>query len=207
VPFPKKLLNEGEEIILDLRPHWWRLVKPVVVTLLAIVAEIVVLSMNLHGNARVADIPLAAVAVAAIIWLIAAWLRWTNTQFIVTSDRLISRTGVLAKRGREIPLDRLNDISFHQSIFERIIGSGDLMIESAGEQGQEVFGDIRRPSYVQNEIYRQIDASKDRDAARHYSQRELSPLEQIDKLDELRQRGVISQAEFDAKKAQLLDKL
>jgi uncharacterized membrane protein YdbT with pleckstrin-like domain len=207
VPFPKKLLNEGEEIILDLRPHWWRLVKPVAVTLLAIVAEIVVLSMNLHGNARVADIPLAAIAVASIIWLVAAWLRWTNTQFIVTSDRLISRTGVLAKRGREIPLDRLNDISFHQSIFERIIGSGDLMIESAGEQGQEVFGDVRRPSYVQNEIYRQIDALKDRDAARHYSQRELSPLEQIDKLDELRQRGVISQAEFDAKKAQLLDKL
>jgi uncharacterized membrane protein YdbT with pleckstrin-like domain len=207
VPFPKKLLNEGEEIILDLRPHWWRLVKPVAVTLLAIVAEIVVLSMNLHGNARVADIPLAAIAVASIIWLVAAWLRWTNTQFIVTSDRLISRTGVLAKRGREIPLDRLNDISFHQSIFERIIGSGDLMIESAGEQGQEVFGDVRRPSYVQNEIYRQIDALKDRDAAPHYSQRELSPLEQIDKLDELRQRGVISQAEFDAKKAQLLDKL
>jgi uncharacterized membrane protein YdbT with pleckstrin-like domain len=207
VPFPKKLLNEGEEIILDLRPHWWRLVKPVAITVLAIVAEVVVLSLKLHGTARIAYVPLAAVSIAAILWLVAAWLRWTNTQFLVTTDRLISRSGVLAKRGREIPLDRLNDISYHQSFFERIIGSGDLMIESAGEQGQEVFADVRRPSYVQNEIYRQIDAVKDRDAARHYTQRELSPLEQLEKLDELRQRGVISQAEFDAKKAQLLDKL
>ncbi|MDQ1395615.1 MAG: hypothetical protein QOG64_874 [Acidimicrobiaceae bacterium] len=207
MPFPKKLLNEGEEIILDLRPHWWRLVKPVAITVLAIVAEVVVLSLKLHGTARIAYVPLAAVSIAAILWLVAAWLRWTNTQFLVTTDRLISRSGVLAKRGREIPLDRLNDISYHQSFFERIIGSGDLMIESAGEQGQEVFADVRRPSYVQNEIYRQIDAVKDRDAARHYTQRELSPLEQLEKLDELRQRGVISQAEFDAKKAQLLDKL
>jgi uncharacterized membrane protein YdbT with pleckstrin-like domain len=125
----------------------------------------------------------------------------------VTTDRLISRGGVLSKHGREIPLERLNDISFHQSVFERMIGAGDLMIESGGERGQETFPDIPHPSKVQNVIYREIERARGRDADRMSGHRELSVPEQIDKLDELRRRGVLSQAEFDAKKAQLLDRM
>ena len=90
---------------------------------------------------------------------------------------------------------------------ERLIGSGDLMIESGGERGQQHFHDISRPSRVQNEIYRQIEAAAARDADRMAGRRELSVPEQLEKLDALRQRGVISQAEFDAKKQQLLDRM
>ena len=125
----------------------------------------------------------------------------------MTSDRLVYRVGVIAKRGKEIPLERVNDIAFTQSIFERIIGTGDLSIESAGATSRETFSDIPRPSAVQNEIYRQMEAAAAKHADRVAGRHELSIPEQLDKLDELRQRGVITQAEFDAKKAQLLERM
>ena len=113
----------------------------------------------------------------------------------------------MAKRGKEIPLERINDISFNQSVFERLIGAGDLLIESGGEQGQQRFSDINHPFDVQNEIYRQIERSQARDMDRMAGRRQLSIPEQIEKLDELRQKGVLSQAEFDAKKTQLLEQI
>src|SRR3954447_9882141 len=208
VPFPPKLLNDGEEIVLDLRPHWATIFWPVVLVVLALAAAIV---FNLLVGGTIANISGTALVVIVAIWTFIRYLRWRSNNFVVTTDRLVYRSGVLAKHGREIPLDRLNDISFHQSIFERMIGAGDLMIESAGEHGQQTFSDIPHPNRVQNEIYRQVEGYKDRDAGRRGGA-SMAPAppsvpEQLDKLDELRQRGVISQAEFDAKKAQLLDRM
>ncbi|MEA3056204.1 MAG: hypothetical protein QOD30_1636, partial [Actinomycetota bacterium] len=91
-----------------------------------------------------------------------------------------------------------------QSIWERVIGTGDLVIESAGEKGSEPFTDIRRPSHVQNEIYRLMEENQSRAGG---GARDLSIPEQIDRLDDLRRRGVISDAEFQAKKTQLLDRM
>jgi uncharacterized membrane protein YdbT with pleckstrin-like domain len=204
VPFPRKLLNDHEDVILDLRPHWWYFAKPA-----AVLAAFLIVSVALQvavGNSVVTLVTLVPVVVA-LLWVAGRYARWANTNFVVTTERLIFRSGVLAKHGREIPIERVNDISFHQSIFERIIGTGDLTIESAGERGQETFSNVRRPSLVQNEIYRQMEAAQDRTASRLAGGHNLSIPEQIEKLDELRQRGVISQAEFDAKKAKLLDQL
>ena len=206
MPFPKKLLNEGEEIVLDLRPHWWFLVGPAAALVVTVVASILLISVHgfLHDYGLWVT---TGLAVLALLWFAGRYWRWTTTEFIVTSDRLIRRDGIFAKNGKEIPLERLNDISYHQTAFERIIGTGDLMIESAGKSGQEVFPDLPKPGLVQNEIYRQIELMKTRDADRMAGRRELSVPEQLEKLDELRQRGIISQAEFDAKKAQLLERM
>ena len=204
MPFPRRLLNEEEDIVLDLRPHWWFLSGPAFWAVVATAATAVVAMFNLPDWLWLAG--LVALGVM-LFWLLIRVLRWTTTNFVVTTDRLIFRSGVLAKRGKEIPLERINDISFSQRIFERLIGSGDLMIESGGERGQQHFTDIPKPSRVQNEIYRQIELAQARDADRMAGRRELSIPEQLDKLDELRQRGVISQAEFDAKKQQLLDRM
>jgi uncharacterized membrane protein YdbT with pleckstrin-like domain len=201
------LLNEGEEIVLDLRPHWWFLVGPTAAVVGAILVVIVL--FDVHGNiGTYSRYGAGIVALVALAWFAHRYAKWTTTEFVVTTDRIIRRSGIVAKRGREIPLDRLNDISYRQSIFERMIGAGDLMIESAGERGQETFSDMRKPGLVQNEIYHQVEQMKARDAARYSGgPRELSVPEQIEKLDELRQRGVISQAEFDAKKTQLLNRM
>jgi uncharacterized membrane protein YdbT with pleckstrin-like domain len=204
VAFPPKLLNDGEEVVLDLHPHWWFFAGPVVAVVLTLVAAVAVAVLDLPDALFLAVLALLALNV---LWLAARLAKWATTNFVVTTDRLIYRSGVMAKKGKEIPLERLNDISFNQSIFERMLGSGDLLIESGGERGQQAFTDIRKPAMVQNEIYRQIEAAQGRDADRMAGRRELSIPEQIDKLDELRSRGVISQAEFDAKKAQLLDRM
>jgi uncharacterized membrane protein YdbT with pleckstrin-like domain len=204
VAFPPKLLNAGEEIVLDLHPHWWFFAGPLLALTVTLAATVAVMVLDLPDWLFLGIVGLALLNT---LWLVARLARWWTTNFVVTTDRLIYRSGVLAKQGKEIPLERVNDISFNQSIFERMLGGGDLMIESGGERGQQLFSDIRRPARVQNEIYRQIEESRGRDADRMAGRRELSIPEQIDKLDELRSRGVISQAEFDAKKSQLLDRM
>ena len=202
MPFPRKLLNDGEDVVLDLHPHWWFFVKPTVLLIAAVVA-----AFALRDSNDILRVIATVLALAALIWLATRYAVWANTNFTVTTDRLIYREGVLGKRGKEIPLERLNDIAVNQSLFERMIGAGDVTIESAGERGQQVFADIRKPFLVQNLIYSEIERAQARDAARAAGSRQLSIPEQIDKLDELRQRGVISQAEFDVKKAQLLDRM
>jgi len=201
MPFPRKFLNEGEEVVLDLRPHWSFFAGPVAALVAALVLAIVA-----HG-VKYLNVAILAVAAVALFWCLGRYARWATTNFVVTTDRLIYRHGVFAKRGQEIPLERLNDVSFRRSLIMRIVGAGDLLIESGGERGQQPFNHIAHPERVQNVIHQAIENAQSRDADRHAGRRELSPLEQLEKLDELRQRGVISQAEFEAKKAQLLDRL
>jgi uncharacterized membrane protein YdbT with pleckstrin-like domain len=204
VPFPKNLLNDGEEIVLDLRPHWSRLAPPVFFTAVLIIAALVA-EFVLHVD----YLALAIVAVLAVcvIWLLRVYVKWTTTNFVVTTERLIHREGVVAKKGIEIPLDRVQTIKFNQSVFERMLGAGDLVIESAGETGQNLFSDIRRPSTVQNVIYREIEAYENRRVDRMGSagsRAALSTAEQLEKLHHLLRDGGISQAEYDAQKARLL---
>ncbi|MGI8491400.1 MAG: PH domain-containing protein [Acidimicrobiales bacterium] len=204
MPFPAKLLNDGEQVVLDLHPHWRYLAVPVGAAVVVLAGAI---AAAVRGVPRWAAWLVLAVLVLAIGWLLARYLEWLTTNLVVTTARLVRRKGVLAKTGREIPLDHLNDISYRQSLFDRMIGAGDLVLESAGREGQEVFADVPHPARIQNEIYRQIEAGRNRQADRMAGRRELSIPEQIDKLDELRRRGVITPAEFEAKKAQLLDRL
>jgi len=200
--FPPKLLNEGETVVLDLHPHWWYLSGPVAVVVVVLAGTI---AAQATGAPTAVKLLMVALVVVATGWLLRRYLKWHTNNFVLTSDRLVHRAGVIAKHGREIPLDHINDISYNQSVFERIIGAGDLIIESAGERGEVVFPDLPKPGRIQNEIYRQIEGVKVRQRTPVAAQ--LSIPEQIDKLDELRQRGVLTQAEFDAKKTDLLNRL
>ena len=204
MPFPKKLLNENEEVVVDVRPHWIVLAGPSLALLASIAAAI---RISANTDNEVFRLAVLALVLVVLVWFVVRFAKWVTTNLVITSDRLIVRSGVIAKRGREIPLERINDITVTQSVVNRILGSGDLVVESAGERGQEAFPECPDPTRVQNEIYRQMEESRDRDLDRQSGRRELSPLDQLEKLDELRQRGVISQAEFDVKKAKLLDQL
>ncbi len=202
MPFPRKLLLDGEDVVLELHPHWWFLTGPVLALVVTVVAAVA-----LRGVHEVLLAVLLVLVVACLLWLAARYARWATTNFVITTERLIYREGVLAKRGKEIPLERLNDIAVNQTLFERLLGAGDVTIESGGERGQQVFTDIPKPFLVQNVIYGEIERASARDAERWGGRRELSIPEQLEKLDELRQRGVITQAEFDAKKTQLLERM
>ena len=209
MPFARKLLNEGEEIALDLHPHWEFFFKSGVALVAAVALGVFVLTRG--------DPPAAAEAVAGVLVLAAlayfglTYARWATTNFVVTTDRLIYRHGVLAKHGIEIPLDRVNTVFFSQSLLERMLGSGDLVIESAGELGRQDFSNVRKPSAVQNEIYRQMESNEnrkfDRIGGRAQPAAGQSVPEQIAALDALRQQGVLTDAEFQAKKADLLNRM
>ena len=109
------------------------------------------------------------------------------------------------------------NVNTRQSIFERIVGAGDLVIESAGEMGRQRFSNVKHPVAVQNEIYRQIEANENRkyDRVGHSvaannaegDERDSSIPSQIRELDELRRQGLLTDAEFAAKKQQLLDRM
>jgi len=213
VPFPRKLLNDNEDIVLDLHPHWWFFAPP----MFALIGAIVLGGLVAVGSVDWLQIPIGVLILGCLVWFGLRYSRWITTNFVVTTDRLIYRHGVLAKHGIEIPLDRVNTVFFRQSVFERIVGSGDLVIESAGEMGRQAFSNVRHPSAVQNEVYRQIEANENRKYDRvglsvaagnaADDQSDSSIPAQIRELDELRRQGLLTDAEFAAKKQQLLDRM
>lgn len=154
MPFPPKLLTSGEEIILDLRPHWVALGLPALWAAASIAGLLFVSQFELPGYAAV--VPLAVF----LVFSLAPYMRWRFTLFVLTNERVITRGGIIAKHSKEIPLETINDVAFSQSIIERILGAGDLRIESAGEQGQNLFTNVRHPENVQLEIYRASEVRK-----------------------------------------------
>ncbi len=215
VPLPKKHLYNDEEVVIDMHPHWWYLVPRGFSLVVAMVLAGWVYfghpGRTKHGTypwwgtgLRYAGAILVAVALLAFL---ARLIQWNSISFVVTTERCIHRAGVFAKKGVEIPLDRINTVFFNQSVFERLLGAGDVGIESAGENSRQEFSDIYNPLRVQNEIYRQMEAYEDRKhdklgAAVGASQ--ASVADEIAKLDALRKAGTISDAEFEDQKARLL---
>jgi len=166
MPFPRRLLNENEVVVLDLRPHWWVLVGSALLLAialgLAIAVSIVVPGMA-HDPVLIVGLVLVVVV---LVRFVRRYARWATTNMVLTSERLMLRAGVFAKSGREIPLTRINDIAYRQRFFERLIGAGDLLVESAGERGQEVLRMVPRPMRVQQAIYQQM-AKAGADKARY----------------------------------------
>ena len=206
MPFSQKLLNEDEDIILDLHPHWVFFFQPALALFVAIVFGAAVVFQDWHD---LVSFVAGALLLASLVWFGLTYAKWATTNFVITSDRLIYRHGVLSKHGIEIPLERVNTVFFSQSIFERMLGSGDLVIESAGEMGRQNFSNVRKPSAVQNELYKQMESNENRkfDRINPAAATSSSIPEQISQLDALRQQGVLSQQEFDQKKQQLLDRM
>lgn len=202
MPFPTRLLTEGEEVKLDLRPHWIALVKPLLWTI-GIGAVTGFLWVLAGPKSDVlTQIRWALVIIAFILWVplaAAPAVRWRFTFFVLTNERVITRSGVIAKHSKEIPLETINDVTFNQRIIERMVGAGDLVIESAGESGQNRFTDIRRPEGVQLEIYRAAEARKG-------IGRPGGPslADEIAKLADLRDRGALTEEEFQERKRKLL---
>lgn len=221
--YPRDLLNQGETLVLDLRPHWLYLAPSGGALAAAIIGSLLILvGWSPDGSVgSTMQIACGIAVLATAAWFGINYLKWTTTNFVLTSDRLISRVGVFAKEGLEIPLERINTVFSSQSVFERLVGAGDLSIESAGERGTQHFTDIRKPAIVQKEIYVQIENNENRKFDRMRgaggAPGAVDPTlvqgagqsipEQIEKLAELHQRGVLSDAEYQRKKAELLDRM
>ncbi len=210
MPYPRKLLNTDETIAVDLHPHWWYFAEAAAALIGAIILAIIALSVMESGDAKSAVLWILLVAiVVSALWLIVRYCKWATTNFVVTSDRVIFRHGVVAKSGIEIPLDRVNNVNHTQGMFERLIGSGDLLIESGGEDGQQRFTDVRHPERVQQAIHSQVSSAAKRRAAHAAGQFATAAAgtdvaEQLERLEGLRDRGSITPEEFENQKRRLL---
>ena len=205
--FPRKLLADHESIVFDLKPHWIALAPSALWTVLIVVAAF-------FASGWLEDVAWIVWLVALVAFLILAvgpFLQWMFTNFVLTTDRLITRSGVIAKRSKEIPLERINDVAFTQGIIERMLGAGDLLIESAGERGQNRISNVRNPEQVQLTIYKETEANNNRMArggeGAGGGSSEASIPEQIEALARLRQQGVLSDTEFETKKQELLKRI
>jgi uncharacterized membrane protein YdbT with pleckstrin-like domain len=153
--FPKRLLADDEQLVLLLRRHVKVLFAPVLVLILAITAFVVALVLSGWGIwSWIVGAIAAVIAIRGFLW---PFLVWWNQIYAITTRRLILRTGVLNRSGHDMPLSRLNDVSFERSLVERILGCGRLVVESAGERGQLTLDDIPKVEVVQRTLYRLSD--------------------------------------------------
>jgi len=128
-------------------------VKPSLVLLAALAA---IAYNNEIPNVFLKDLALIiaqAITALAILNLAAKALKWYRTHFVLTSQRVIFQSGVIARTRVEISLHKINLINFHQSVFERLINAGDIVIESGAEDGVETFNDVPDPQQVQALIH------------------------------------------------------
>jgi uncharacterized membrane protein YdbT with pleckstrin-like domain len=208
VGFPRDLLDERERIVFELRPHWVALVPPAFGGLLILVVGVV--AVGLIGDPTGRTMAGLVTAALLLVVVLPGALRWYFTLFVLTSDRLITRTGIVAKSSKEIPLERINDVTFNQSVLERLFGAGDLLVESAGERGQTRITNVRKPEQVQLMIYRTSEDNSNRmmrGGQPSATGNGDSIPEQIEALARLKEQGVITGSEFEEKKKDLLGRM
>jgi uncharacterized membrane protein YdbT with pleckstrin-like domain len=205
---PSRNLHADESLVLDLRPHWWTFTPSLAALLASVAAGVFVLAGTDSDALRLV---VAALVTGCLVWFVTRYAQWATTELVLTTDRLTYRSGVIAKSTIEIPIDRINTIFSKQAIWERLIGVGDLMVESASTTGAQKFDNMKRPSDIQNEIYIQKEDQERRRRARADAPASAhggnDAADRIHRLNELRQSGAITDAEYDETKAKLLKEL
>lgn len=201
--YPTRLLTDGEEILRQFRPHW-KVLLPALgwAMLLAALAGLATAVLTF-------DWVWWSAGLAIVIWVglsVRSLVDWYATNYVLTNERIVVRRGLIARSGTEIPLENITNVLFSQRVIERILGYGDVTIESAGSQGQSRLDDIPDPEAFQSEVYR----------ARELRSLHFRPtgqgeardvVQQLEALADLRERGHLTDDEFAAKKRRLLGEL
>jgi uncharacterized membrane protein YdbT with pleckstrin-like domain len=201
MPFPTKLLLADEDVKLDIHPHWVYFAEPVMLLLAGFVVGGGAFAAGGNLGKGLGIVGVVALVVGAL-WTLIRYMKWVTTNFVITSHRILHRHGVFAKAGVEIPIDRVMNVNFAQTVRERMIGAGNLLIESGGEDGQQTFTDIRKPQDVQKLILEASTSTMRAHVANAGGGSDVAS--QLEKLEGMLQRGTLTAAEFAAEKARLL---
>lgn len=198
--YPTRLLGDDEVIETQFRPHWSQVIRE---GLLVLGAAVLAILLSL------AEVPAWLIVVLWVLVLAVITrgvIRWLTTLHVITNERVIYRAGFIAKRGTEIPLEVVNDVAFNQTLFERVFGTGDLLIESAGTHGQSRYHDIPNPEEVQSVIYKAREARMQHiDAGGSGPAQTESRATQLDTISRLHDQGKLSDDEFESEKRRLLE--
>jgi uncharacterized membrane protein YdbT with pleckstrin-like domain len=150
VAISQKLLNPGEKIVVSTRTHPKALLVPLLalIVLLAIGVAFQVLVDN-----STAQLVVWALMAIGILWL-AVWptLDWMMASYTITNRRLITRHGIITRRGHDIPLTRISDVAYELGLIDRMLGCGTLVISDASTHGQVLLPDIPRVETTQRRL-------------------------------------------------------
>ncbi|HLG68033.1 MAG TPA: PH domain-containing protein [Acidimicrobiales bacterium] len=242
MPVPPELLGPDEEVLVDVRPHWVFLAAPVALTVVAVAAAGVIAGQLHHPPAAVPAV-LTLMVVVPGAWFAARWVRWLGISLVLTDRRLLLRHGWFGREQLDVDLGRVVGVRCAQSLVERLVGSGTLLVELAGSPEVVTVDDVRRPRALQRVVAARLEhgpppetdpvpAPRGRPAALLAPGDPTPPrgvpvaasavraggpalddsswaslTDRLVQLDELRRRGILTQSEFDAKKADLLGRL
>jgi len=164
----KKLLSDGEYVVLSVRSHGKALIGPVALFFVVVAGVLAVLMLNPNNTILASGAAIVAVPVLILLSLI-PFLRWLSSTYTVTNRRLITRQGLITRTGRDIPLFRINDVAYEKHLLDRILGCGTLIISDATEKAGVVLPDIPNVEQVQLQISDLLfagDDGKDDDGSR-----------------------------------------
>ena len=153
-------LTEGEQLVLRMHPHAKTMIGPAAILFViaaAAVVLVVFLPVGTASSVAVRAVIGAVALAAAVIWFGVPFLRWRTTSYEITTRRLRLREGILSRSGRDFPLNRISDVSFSQSLLDRLLGCGKLIVESPGEQGQLVLTEIPHVQQVQGILFGRVE--------------------------------------------------
>ncbi|RNL82320.1 PH domain-containing protein [Halostreptopolyspora alba] len=159
-------LAEDEELVYLTRQHWTSLVWEfllLAVIIAAAVALVGVIPFDREWGQWASYVVVGLAVLAALVFWLVPLLRWWNTRYILSSRRIMERSGLLSKHGRDMPLTRVNDVTFSISLWERLMRFGTLSIQSASEQESMVLARVPRVEWLQSEIYRRVNEAQRRD--------------------------------------------
>lgn len=219
-------LMPNEKLVLASNPHWMYFWKEVVGGLIIIGILVLMLVSNVSWIDTTLRWVLIIGIIGVLISLVFRFANWKTTHFAITSERVAYQSGMFRRRGVSIPLNRVNNVNFNQSLIARMFNNGVVTIESAGETGDSVFENIPDPQEVRALIFGQVEADEQRDSDRDAAALakamqdklapptaaapvvgQTTPQERLAQLDALRAQGVVNDAEYAAKRQQILDEL
>jgi membrane protein YdbS with pleckstrin-like domain len=155
MPLPRKFLNEDEELLVEMRPHWVFFARPLF-TAVVVVAGIITILIAFSSMPNWATDVLLVLGAIPLLWLIGRLLRWRSYIIALTTTRIVVRRGVFGRNTTQIRLQRITEICLSQKLWERVIRVGRLLIDVQGEDDAVVLEFIQRPATVQRVINGQI---------------------------------------------------
>ncbi|MBI1800825.1 MAG: PH domain-containing protein [Chloroflexi bacterium] len=203
-----RLMGTNERLVLVTRKH-------VIVILRALITHGLLALLIIAVSALLAFPLLLLAVVIPLGLLIMLLLRWSNEQYIVTNRRVMQVAGVINKHVADSSLEKVNDVVLDQSFLGRLMNYGNVEIITGSDVGVNQFKNIARPVDFKRAMLNQKEALGDTDGLQARTRRVLESdapskgdvPELIAELDELRKKGIISDAEFQTKKADLLKRL
>jgi uncharacterized membrane protein YdbT with pleckstrin-like domain len=149
VALPAKLLGADEHVVIHTRTHIKAMILPAL-AFVVIAAAVGAGAAVIPREARpIGQIAIAVLGVVLAIWLVLLpFLRWRTTTYTITNRRLITRSGILNKIGKDLPLNRINEVSYERSLLDRMLGCGSLIVQTAAEDGTIVLHDVPDVEHV-----------------------------------------------------------